>query len=46
MRKTEDLSYYLIERVKKMHFAFNVGHRCVCERPLGTGKRPPQIEGF
>ena len=30
----------------KVHFAFGVGHRCVCERPLGTGKRPPQIEGF
>ena len=29
-----------------LHFAFGVGHRCVCERPLGTGKRPPQIEGF
>ena len=29
-----------------VHFAFGVGHRCVCERPLGTGKRPPQIEGF
>ena len=32
--------------IVRMHFAFGVGHRCVCERPLGTGKRPPQIEGF
>ena len=30
----------------ELHFAFSVGHRCVCERPLGTGKRPPQIEVY
>ena len=29
-----------------LHFAFGVGHRCVCERPLSIGERPPQIEGF